>query len=95
LTGQYSLIHTGADDYTMAAAPPGVITPTAPFGVASWTAQQVGVGFSYAAIVGPSRHPGGIPFETTFSHIETITGSGGPLNKTFRDQVELRIYWKP
>jgi hypothetical protein len=95
LTGQYSMVQTGADQYTMAAVPAGVTVPTPPFGIASWTAQQVGVGFTYSTIVRANRAPGGIPFETTFSHLETLTGTGGPLNKTFRDQVELRIYWRP
>ena len=93
VTGQYSMVHSDADRYTIAATPAGVIIPPAPFGVASWTAQQVGVGFTYSSIVGPSRGPGGIPFETTYSHLETIAGNGGPLNKTFRDQIELRVYW--
>jgi hypothetical protein len=95
LTGQYSLVQTGADRYTMATVPTGVIVPTPPFGVASWTAQQVGVGFTYSTIVRANRAPGGIPFETSFTHLETLTGTGGPLNKAFRDQVELRIYWNP
>jgi hypothetical protein len=95
LTGQYSFIRTGADTYSIPVLAQGQMGPTPPFGVASWTAQQIGVGFTYSTIVGPNRWPGRIPFETTYSHIETITGNGGPLNKTFRDQVELRVYWKP
>ncbi len=99
LTGQYSLVRTGADRYTLTQLPvdtAGALpAPAAPFGVDAWTAQQIGVGFTFSAVVGPSRHPGGIPFEASYSHLETIAGSGGPLNKTFRDQVELRIYWKP
>jgi hypothetical protein len=95
LTGQYSFITTGADSYSIPVLPPGVLTPTPPFGIASWTAQQVGGGFTYSSIVRSNRGPGAIPFEVSYSHLETITGSGGPVNKTFRDQVELRIYWKP
>ena len=30
---------------------------------------------------------GRMPFEVSFSHLETIAGSGGPVPKTFRDQV--------
>jgi hypothetical protein len=88
-------MHVGADTYTVPVLPTGAVGPTPPFGVASWNAQQLGVGFTYSSIVGPGRWPGRIPFETTYSHIETITGSGGPLNKTFRDQIELRLYWRP
>jgi hypothetical protein len=99
VTGQYSLLHTDADRYTITMLPPDTAgalpPPTAPFGLGSWTAQQIGVGFTYSSIIGPSRHPGGIPFEVSYLHLETLTGTGGPLNKTFRDQIELRIYWKP
>lgn len=99
ITGQYSLVRTGADHYTLTQLPADTAgalpAPTAPFGLDSWTAQQIGLGFTYSSIIGPSRHPGGIPFEASYSHLETITGNGGPLNKTFRDQVELKFYWKP
>jgi hypothetical protein len=95
LTGQYSLVETMADTYTIPGLPADVLTPTSPFGIASWTAQQIGVGITYSSIVRANRGPGVIPFEVNFSHLETITGNGGPFNKAFRDQIELRIYWKP
>ncbi|MGH7619128.1 MAG: hypothetical protein ACREPM_18055, partial [Gemmatimonadaceae bacterium] len=94
VTGQYSLVRTGADTYTAGALAPGAQGPTMPYGVSSWTAQQFGVGFTYSSIVRPARGPGAIPFETTFTHLETVSGNGGPVYKTFRDQIELRIYWK-
>ncbi len=105
LNGLYSMVRTGADRYTVAPVVPPVIdpipgviapifvTPVAPFGVAASTAQQVGIGFSYSTIVSPRRGPGALPFEASFSHLETISGSGGPVPKTFRDQIELRVYW--
>jgi hypothetical protein len=34
-----------------------------------------------------------LPFEASFSHLETISASGGPVAKTFRDQIELRVYF--
>jgi hypothetical protein len=52
----------------------------------------VGIGFSYASVVSSDRGPGRIPFEVAFSHLETLSGSGGPVAKTFRDQIELRVY---
>ncbi len=99
MTGQYSVVHTGADQYTLTQAPADTAgalpPPAAPFGIDAWTAQQIGLGFTYSSIVEPDRHPGRIPFEVSYQHLETIAGSGGPLNKTFRDQVQLKIYWKP
>jgi hypothetical protein len=66
--------------------------PTTPFGLSSSTAHQIGFGFTYSTIVGPNRAPGAIPFEVSYNHLETLAGSGGPVYKTFRDRVELRVY---
>ena len=85
VNGEYQLVHTGADDYS--AAPAGVQA-----GFATATAQQLGFGFTYSTVASPLRGPGAIPFEVRFSHLETLAGSGGPVPKTFRDQIELRVY---
>jgi hypothetical protein len=104
VNGLYSIVRTEADKYTLVAAPTGVtqlpdaipdVPPAAPFGLGSATAQQVGVGFSYSTVVGPDRNSGRIPFEVSFSHLETLMGTGGPVAKTFRDQLELRVYIVP
>jgi hypothetical protein len=63
-------------------------------GLPSTTAQQVGFGFTYSTILGRDRGPGRMPFEATFSHLETIAASGGPTPKTSRDQIELRVYFR-
>jgi len=100
VNGRYSLLRTGADEYTLgtssdtAANAPTPIAPTAPYGMSAATAQQIGIGFSYSTVLGPDANPGGIPFEVSFSHLETIAGSGGPVAKTFREQVELRVYFR-
>lgn len=102
LDGVYSLLNVGADKFTAIlppvntgvgdnAAPTG---PIAPYGLPSTTAQQFGFGFSYSSLVSPDRAPGRLPFEVTFQHLETMAGSGGPVPKTFRDQLELRIYYR-
>ena len=93
--GQYSLLHTAADSYTPSnePLPSGVVAPSAPFGNASATAHQLGLGFSYSTAGGPEARPGAIPYEVSFTHVETIAGSGGPLRKTFRDAIELRVYF--
>jgi hypothetical protein len=96
INGQYSLVRSGADTYTLAAAAASDtitrLAPVAPYGAASGMAQQLGFGFSYSTVVGPDRGPGRLPFEVSFSHLETIAGSGGPIVKTFRDQLQLRIF---
>ena len=96
LNGQYSIVRTGADRYTLAssdAAPAGAQAPTTPEGASAATAQRIGIGFSYSTVLGPDANPGRIPFEVSFSHLETIAASGGPIAKTFREQVELRVYF--
>jgi hypothetical protein len=85
LTARYSIVRVGADQYT---ASSGTIASP---GLGSQTAQQLGFGVAYATIVSPTRGPGAIPFEASFSHLETIAGSGG-APKAFRDQLELRVF---
>jgi len=103
VNGRYSILHTGADQYTLGAIPPTTtdpsnpanpVLPTAPYGAASATAQQIGIGFSYSTVIGPDANPGRLPFEVSFNHLETIAASGGPVAKTSRDQVELRVYFR-
>ena len=97
LNGRYSVLHIGADQYTLGPLPADPLTavlPTAPYGAAAATAQQVGIGFSYSTVLGPDANPGRLPFEVTYNHLETFAASGGPVAKTFRDQVELRVYFR-
>jgi len=95
--GVYMLTHAAADSYT--AGPhetnPLDLTsgPIAPFGLASATTQQIGLGFSYSTIFN-DRGPGRIPFETSFRHTELISASGGPAVKTFVDQIQLRVFFR-
>ena len=98
VTGQYSLVHTAADQYSLG----GPVPPTSGsttgasltgLGASSATAQQVGFGVTYSTIVGRDRGPGRLPFEASFSHLETLSANGGPVAKTFRDQVELRVFF--
>jgi len=94
VNGLYSLLRIGADEYQLGAAPESNATaPTQPYGVAAATAQQIGLGFSYSTVAGPQAHPGAIPFEVTFNHLETISANGGPIAKNFRDTIELRVYF--
>ena len=99
--GQYTLTHTGADEYTLLSpvtdSTGNVISvaPAAPFGLASATAHQIGFGFTYSTIATGDARPTRLPFELSFTHLETIAASGGPVPKTFRDQVAFRLYVSP
>ncbi len=87
VNGQYSLTNVGADDYTPVTAISGGLP-----GNAAATTQAVGFGFSYSTVGISNPVPRKVPFEMTFSHLETLTGTGGPTPKTFRDQIMLRVY---
>ena len=91
VNGQYSLLHTGADAYTVNASE-GQSAPTPAFGIDAATVHQVGIGFAYSTVSGADRAPGRIPFEASFNHVETLSASGGPVPKPFRDQIEFRVY---
>jgi hypothetical protein len=88
LNGRYSLIRVGADRYSNVTVPIAGVP-----GLTSSTQQRVGFGFQYSTITEPDRAPGGLPIEVGWTHEETLTGSGGPVAKTFRDQIELRMYF--
>ena len=83
---QYMFTHIGADQYTPRSNGNGTA------GVASSTTQAVGFGFAYSTVgvAGPMGR--GLPVELTFSHLETITGSGGPVAKAMREQIGMRVF---
>ena len=98
INAQYTLTYIGADRYTLGPAVTDSsgnvisVPPAAPFGLAAATTHQLGFGFSYSTIATGDARPIRLPFELSFSHLETLVGSGGPMPKTFRDEVRIRIY---
>jgi hypothetical protein len=97
LNGLYQLRRLGADHYvtTSPVSPDSSGVPAIPDnlrGATAATEQQLGFGFSYSTVVDSDRAPGRLPFEMTFNHVETVSASGGPVAKSFRDQVEVRVY---
>jgi hypothetical protein len=97
LNGFYELRHVGADRYvtTRPLSPDSSGVPPIPDdvrGASAATEHQLGFGFSYSTVVESDRAPGRLPFEMTFNHVETLSASGGPVGKSFRDQVEVRVY---
>jgi len=84
--GQYLLRRIGADRYT------GAVTGAGSPGLSAATEQDVGFGFSYSTVSSNARNTGRIPVEMSFTHLETIAGSGGPIPKSSRDQIALRVY---
>jgi hypothetical protein len=87
LNGAYALRHQAAPQYTTAdGSTPPVFDAT--------TEQRVGLGFAYSTVNQYIRGRSSIPFEIFFTHLETITASGGLTPKYRRDQLELRIYYR-
>jgi hypothetical protein len=103
IDGIYALTRIGADDYTVPAiarAPEDPTNPSLvryaadpPFGVSAATTHQVGIGFTYSSSL-TDRGPGRLPYEASFRHTETIAASGGPVAKTFVDQLQLRVFFR-
>lgn len=98
ITGEYAIVHTGGETYTLRAiqapeVPSADFASLAGLGASGSTIQQVGLGFTYSTIVGPQRTHGRLPVEVSFQHLEAITASGGPVPKTFRDQIDVRVYF--
>jgi hypothetical protein len=97
--GEYTLTHVAADQYTLGPAVTDStgnvisVAPAAPFGLAAATTHQIGFGFTYSTIATGDARPIRLPFELSFSHLETIAASGGPTPKIFRDQLGFRIYF--
>jgi hypothetical protein len=94
LNALYAFRQIGADRYT---TPLSTDTASgiddARRGASSATEHQAGFGFAYSTVMEADRGPGRLPIEVAFSHVESVYGTGGPVAKTFRDQVELRVYF--
>src|SRR6185437_978807 len=54
VNGEYSLLRTGGDQYTVIAAPDQT-APAPPFGADAATLQQLGIGFAYSTVSGADR----------------------------------------
>jgi hypothetical protein len=96
--GMYAFQRVGAETVSPVSVagvdfPAGVFPISSSSGLRSATAHQLGLGFAYSTAGTADRAPGRLPIEVSFSHLETIRGDGGPIPKSFRDQVELRVFF--
>ena len=101
LNGYYSVVRMGSDVYTydpagsivapspelVAALGPGYTTPAT-------LEQRVGFGFSYSTIGQYARGRRPLPIEMRWVHQQTISGSGGVVPASRRDQVQIRIFYQ-
>jgi hypothetical protein len=54
--------------------------------------QRVGGGIVYSTVAAASRGRARVPLEISYSHVQTISGSGRAQVKSFSDHVQLRVY---
>lgn len=98
LDGYYSLIHRADDRYTSVS--PSTVDDQAlvpgfqvnSFVIPGATEQRVGFGFGYSTLGDYTGGRAPLPIEVSFSHLETLHASGGPVYKASFDQVRFRLY---
>jgi hypothetical protein len=91
LSAQYLYRHKGQDEYTSNDA-----SSTADLSVLSegteLTEQRVGGGISFSNLRAANEGKAHIPFEVTYLHFQTVSGSNGNVPKLFGDQIRIRLY---
>ncbi|HEY5087712.1 MAG TPA: hypothetical protein VII66_10175 [Gemmatimonadaceae bacterium] len=87
--GQYLYRHKPADDYSAA----GVAFPALGTGT-DFTEHRVGGGIAFSNAHAVSQGKSKIPFDVSYLHTETISGSGGALPKLINDEILIRLYYR-
>jgi len=85
--GAYTFRHQAASKYTSPDAP---VLPL----FSATMEQRAGLGFGYSTVARYARGRSSVPIELSFTHLETLTATGGLVPKYSRDQIELRIYYR-
>jgi hypothetical protein len=85
--GAYTFRHQAPSKYTS----PDVTEP--PLFAAS-TEQRIGFGFGYSTVARYARSVSVVPLEIFYTHLQTITATGGLTPQYHRDQIEFRIYYR-
>jgi len=83
----YAFRRQAAPQYTSAdvSAPPSFLATTE---------QRAGIGFAYSTVARYAKARSTVPFEVSYTHLETLTASGGLVPKYSREQIEVRIYYR-
>lgn len=103
LVTHYRFIRKSADTYsgvfTLDSATTGfgpVTLDASTLGTGTATTEhRWGVGLTYSTIEGASRHGGRLPFDISFFHYQTLTGSAGAFGRLPRqetDALQFRVY---
>ena len=87
--GQYLYRHKPADSYTTGS------TALPALGVGTdFTEQRVGGGIAFSNAHAVSQGKSRIPFDVSYLHSETVSGSGGALPKLINDEIAIRLYYR-
>lgn len=90
--GLATAAYRGADVVTVTGPTPGGLTYGNPRSFTSWAG---GFTISYSNLASATGTGGpGFPAEILFSHIETLGASDSGSEKTFRDTIEFRLYFR-
>jgi hypothetical protein len=91
LSAQYLYRHKAQDEYTANDA-----NSTADLSVLSegttLTEQRIGGGISFSNLRAVNEGQAHIPFEVSYLHFQTVSGSNGNVPKVFGDQIRIRLY---
>jgi hypothetical protein len=93
--GLFGQQHSDAPTFTGAEPSPCsacTVLPNAVLPVAQ-TVQRLGLGVRYSTVDAFLRRRAKYPVEVSYRHLETITGDAN-APKLFRDQIQLRIYYR-
>ena len=100
ISGQYVYRHKAQDHYTGAFTIPAAITGLSDITLDASTLDletetrehRLGGGVAFSNLYAFDQGKAKIPFEVTYLHWQTVSGSGGNQPKLFTDQVQLRVY---
>jgi hypothetical protein len=103
VVGQYRYLNKRADTYSGTFSLDSATTGFGPVTLnanvlntgTETTEQRWGLGITFSTVAGAARHPSRLPFEATFFHYQTLTGSAGAYGRLPRvdvDVIQLRLY---
>jgi hypothetical protein len=87
--GQYLYRHKPVDTYSVN----GNAAPDMSIGT-EFTEQRVGGGIAFSNAHAVSEGKSKIPFDVSYTHSETISGTGGAVPKLISDAIAIRLYYR-
>jgi len=100
ISGHYVYRHKAQDHYTGTFSIPAAVTGYGDVALdastldleTEMTEQRYGGGIAFSNMYAYNQGKARIPFEVSFIHMQTTSGSGGNQPKYFIDQIQIRLY---